>query len=207
MLSQIPQKRLLLYLLLVGALPLFLVILYSFSNRNTLTDLQEKMEQTQEYALLQERKQAHNKAVRNHYRDADRFYIDKYLEKVVLLKPEINSLNDIMQNKNFAGDDTVKKRYDFLTGMGNKLLFSEGTVDTLPTYQETVVSLVHPVEVNVDDIAALLALIEGQKIGEHEPGPNRPQLQIIDFNLDKKSPRDKNEVFLLNLKILKREFL
>jgi hypothetical protein len=207
MFNQIPQKRLLLYIMLLGALPLLLVVLYFFSSQTALDDLRNSIQQTENNAFLQARKQAHNKAVQNHYRDADRFYIDKHLEKITLLEPEIQSLKDVINNKNFAGDDNVKKRLDFLTGPSNKLLFSEGVVDTSPTFQETIASLVHPVEVNAEDVATILALIEGNQIGPHQAALNRPQLVIIDFNLDKKSTANKNEVFQLNMKILKREIL
>jgi len=207
MFNQIPQKRLLLYILILGTLPLLLVAFYFFSSQTSLDDLRNSIEQTENYAFLQARKQAHNKAVLNHYKDTDRFYVDKYLEKITLLEPEIQSLKDVINNKNFAGDDNVKKRLDFLSGNSNKLLFSEGVVDTSPAFQETIASLVHPVEVNAEDVASILALIEGEQIGTHQAAPNRPQLIIIDFNLDKKSIANKNEVFQLNMKILKREIL
>ncbi|MBS4167788.1 hypothetical protein [Parachlamydia sp. AcF125] len=207
MLSQIPQNRLLLYLMLLGALPLLFSIAYFFSNQSEITYLKKFIEDTQSQAFLQARRQANNKAVSHHFKDADRFYIDKQLEQLTFLKPEIQSLKEVMENKNYAGDDTVRKRFDFLTGSANKLLFSEGVVDTLPGFQETVVTQVHPVEVDASDIATILSLIEGQKIGKHEPAPNRPQLILIDFNLEKKALANKNEIFTINMKLLKREIL
>ncbi|CCB84971.1 hypothetical protein [Parachlamydia acanthamoebae] len=207
MFSQIPQNRLLLYLMLLGALPLFLSTIYFFSNENAVDSLKNSIEETENQVFLQAKRQANNKAVSNHFRDADRFYIDKQLEQLTFLKPEIQSLKDVIENKNYAGDENVRKRLDFLTGPGNKLLFSEGVVDTLPGFQETIVTQVHPVEVDASDLATILALIEGQKIGEHEAGPNRPQLIIIDFSLEKKASVNKNETFALNMKLLKREIL
>ncbi len=64
----------------------------------------------------------------------------------------------------------------------------------------------HPVEVNVSDLKKILTLIEGRKIGEFETGPQKPQLMILDFKLEKKNIRENNEVFDLNMKLLKREF-
>ena len=70
--------------------------------------------------------------------------------------------------------------------------------------QET---LVHPIEVNVDDIQEILSGIEGVIIGPYEPPPNPPQLLMLDFKIDRKGISEKNEVYGLNLKLLKREFL
>lgn len=96
---------------------------------------------------------------------------------------------------------------EFLTSEGNSLVFSEGVVQTFPLFQETTETLVHPVEVNATDIQKILARIEGLKIHEFSSGPHRPQLLITDFKLDKKKVNDKSEVYLLNLKLIKREFL
>lgn len=94
-----------------------------------------------------------------------------------------------------------------MTGQGNALVFSEGVVQSFPLFQETSETLIHSVEVNPSDIQKILARIEGTKMGEYRPGPHRPQLVITEFKLDKKKVNDKNEVYLLNLKLIKREFL
>ena len=177
------------------------------SKQNHLNDLKYNLEQLEQTALLRERKQAVNMAVRNHYRDADHFYIDKYLETLVFLEPEAESLQKIITDKNFPDDELVKKRLEMLTGPGNSLAFSEGIVQSTPIFQETTETLVHPVEVNGADLQKILTKIEGVDIGEHTASPNRPQLIILDFKLDRKNITEKNEVFVLNLKLLKREFL
>lgn len=102
---------------------------------------------------------------------------------------------------------TSKKRLEFLTGTSNDLTFTEGVVQSNPIFQETTETLVHPVEIDTKDLRTILAKIEGTTIGNETPSPNRPQLIILDFKLEKKHVTDKNEVFLLNLKLLKREFL
>lgn len=121
-------------------------------------------------------------------------------------------LQKISNDKGFANDDRIKKRLDYLSGLGpaghgNELIFSEGVVQSFPLFQETVETLVHPVEVNAGDLQKILARIEGIEMGGIKTGPNRLQLLIIEFKLDKKAIHDKNEVFQLNLKLVKREFL
>jgi hypothetical protein len=207
MFKNIPVSRFILYLICLGSLPFIFVIFLFISQKNELEEFQNTLEGVEQQAFIKEKKQALNLAVRQHFRDADHFYIDKYLETMVFLEPEIEQLQKIIQDENFADDERTKKRLELLTGQGNALVFSEGVVQAFPLFQETAETLVHPVEVNVTDIQKILARIEGIKIGEFNAGPHRPQLIITEFKLDKKKLNDKNEVYLLNLKLIKREFL
>ncbi len=118
----------------------------------------------QETAMLREKKQAINMAMRNHYRDADHFYIDKYLETLTFLESEVESLQKIITDKNFPDDDGIKKRLETLTGPGNSMVFSEGVVQSSPIFQETTETLVHPIELNGSDLQKALAKIEGVEI-------------------------------------------
>lgn len=207
MFSSIPQKRLLLYILLAGTLPIIFAWLTFSSQLNSVKDLEKNILNVQSQAYSREKKQSVNMAVRGHYRDADHFYIDKNLETVTLLEPEIESLKSMTTNPNFNDDENIKKRLDLLTGPANKISFTEGVVQSSPTFQEVTETLVHPIEINVSDLREILCLVEGISIGDCTPPPNRPQLIILDFKLDKKNVSEKNEVFQLNLKLLKREFL
>lgn len=207
MLDSIPFSRALLYAMLFFLIPIVIVGGYIYSNVRSLNLINDKIENVQLLALQQEKKQAANITVINHFKDADHFYIDKYLEVLNFLEPEVEALQKIVQNKNFTDDEVLKKRLEFLTGTGNAMRFSEGVVQTHPQFQETTETLIHPVEVNLQDIQKILAFTEGIKIGSFSPAQNRPQLHIIEFKLEKKKSIDKNEVFLLNVKLLKREFL
>ncbi len=207
MFSQIPLKRLLLYVLLVGLLPPLLALLFFLSRKNSVEALRNNILMVKDLGSKRERKQALNIAVRNNFHDADHFYIDKQLETLSFLQPEIEGLQKAMSNKNFPDDENIKKRLEVLTSTANNMVFTEGVVQSTPQFQEVTESLVHPVEVNVEDLKTILARIEGTEIGKEAPGPNRPQLIILDFKIEKKSITEKNQVFLLNLKLLKREFL
>jgi hypothetical protein len=207
MFKNIPLSRAILYLLCLGLLPFLFVVFLFISQKNDLKDLQENLETIEHLAFMKEKKQALNMAVHQHFRDADHFYIDKYLETLVFLEPEIEQLQKIVEDKNFSDDDRVKKRLEFLTTDANALVFSEGIVQTFPLFQETAETLVHSVEVDSKDIQKILARVEGMKIGEFTPGTHRPQLVVTEFKLDKKKVNDKNEVYLLDLKLIKREFL
>lgn len=207
MFKNIPKTRLLLYGMLAGLLPFIFVLIGYYSEKSDVENLHSAIEDMQQTALTRERKQATNMSIRNHYKDADHFYIDKHIETLTFLEPEVESLQKLVSNKNFAGDELAKKRLEQLTGTANTMVFSEGIVQSTPTFQEVTETLVHPVEVNTSDLQKILARIDGVPIGPYTPGPNRPQLIILDFKLDRKNVTDKSEVFTLNLKLLKREFL
>lgn len=204
--SNIPQSRLILYLMIGGLLPVFFAIFNFVTRLNAVDQLQENMEHVKQLAYIREKKQSLNMIVKEHYKTADHFYIDKHLETLSFLKPETETLHKLVNNKYFAGDESVKSRLEYITGPSNSLLFSEGNVQAYPFFQETIASLVHPVEVNVDDLKKILALVEGEEIPPYGPAPKRPQLIILDFKLDKKEATPNNDVFLLNLKLLKREY-
>lgn len=207
MFPNIPIKRALLYIMLGGLIPVFFAILTVIAENRTASELRSSLQEMQQMAMIREKKQATNMAVRNHYRDADHFYIDKHLETLTFLEPEIESLQKILSNPNVAEDETAKKRLEFLTGPSNSMSFSEGVVQSAPFFQETTETLVHPVEINASDLQKILTKVEGVGIGAYKPDTNRPQLIILDFKLDRKTIAEKNEIFTLNLKLLKREFL
>lgn len=203
----IPQSRIILYLLIAGLLPVVFALFYISSQLSEVEDLSNSLALVENQAFIREKKQALNMTVREHFKGADHFYVDKHLETQNFLEPETESLQKLVNNRYFAGDESVRKRLEFVTGTENSLLFSESNVQAYPFFQETTATLVHPVEVNVADLKKILTLIEGQPIGNNEPGPDRPQIIILDFKIDKKEASENNEVFLLNMKILKREYL
>lgn len=207
MFSSIPPKRLLMYLMVAGLIPIAIAWFFYSSRLDSVNELSRQISYLQDMAFVLENKQSSNLAVRSHFNDADHFYIDKNLETLDFLEPEVESLNGMLNNPNFPDDDNIKKRLETLTGNGNAMIFTEGVVQSTPTFQEVTETLVHPVEVNVSDLQNILCRVEGIPLNNCTPPPNRPQLIVLDFKIDKKNVSEKNEVFLLNLKLLKREFL
>jgi len=205
LLSGIPQSRLIAYILLLGLIPIFLVVFQLSVASSEVASLQDDIQATVERAIIKEKRQTNNKAVIDHYKNADRFYIDKYIESIQLLRPEIEALEKISRQNNFIENEAVTNRLRELKG-NNKLVFAEGVVQTNPGFTETPETLVKPVEVDLNDLQNILSKIEGVDIGPYQPGPNPPQLLITEFKLEKKTAGEDNEVFSLNLKLLKREF-
>lgn len=207
MFQSIPLKRKLLYLMLAGIVPIVFSWMSFSSTLDRIGQVEWRIWNIQEQAYNRERKQSANVAVLNHYAHADHFYIDKNLETMSFLEPEIESMKRMQEDQNFPDDENIKKRIEALTGSANSMVFTEGVVQSTPLFQEVTETLVHPVEVDVDDIKRILCKVEGIPIGDCTPPPDRPQLIILDFKLEKKNISENNDVFLMNLKLLKREFL
>lgn len=205
--KNLQKEKQIVFLIGTAFLPLLFVIINFIAQKNTLDELKSNLNDTEYLSSTREKKQSVNIALRSHNKDADHFYIDKHLETLTFLEHEIDHLDKIVSNENFAEDEAIKKRLEFLTGSLNSMIFSEGVVQSHPLFQETTETLVHPVEVNISNIQQLLSHIEGVDIANFSPPPHKPQLIVLDFKLDKKCLNEKNDVFLLNLKLLKREFL
>lgn len=207
LLKSIPLKRLLLYCMLLGLLPILAVAFVFFNRLENLDSIEQNIADMQLLALQKEKKQSVNRGIRLQFTEADHFYIDKYLESLVFLTPEIKNLEEISNNPNFTEDESLRTRLDFLTNGQNRLHFAEGALQSTPIYQEMVETAAHPVQIDVEDLKKILAYVEGVPIGSIEPLPGRPQLLFLDFKLDKKNNGPSGEVFLFNAKMLKREFL
>lgn len=205
MFSSISPSRLMLYIIILGAFPLLLCFIYFFSKQTQLGNTSQLIERTQEMALIKEKRQSVNQALRQHYLQNDHFYIDKNIESLSFLDNEIEDLEKIFKDTNYIENDNVRKRLEMLKN-DNKIVFSEGAVQNYPYFSETIETLAHPIEVDASDVEEVLSKIEGIPIGPFNPGPNPPQLIITDFKLEKKKVGEKNEVFFLNLKVLKREY-
>lgn len=206
MLKNIPLSRLLLYILLIGFIPLAFAAFKVQSNYNSLSLARSQLESIQQSVYLHEKKQSSNTAIIAHYRESDHFYIDKNLESLSLLEPEINALQAVTQTSNYAGDEAIEKRLELLLS-DNQILFSEGPVQSNAVYQETIETLTKPIEVDANDLQRLLERIENIPNTAADIIEKRPQLIIVDFRLDRKAPTPNHETFLINLKLLKREYL
>ncbi len=195
------------YLLIAGMLPIALLIANFVTKNDEIEQLERNLQKIQVIAMQREQKQALNLIVREHFKGSDPLYIDKHLETLTFITPELENLRVLLNNTYFAGDEIVRQRFNYLTGSENRLLFVEGAVQNYPYFKETIANLARSVEVSLEDLKKILSLIEGVEINGNKPEKNRPQFIITDFKLDKKEATKDNFVFVLNLKLLKREFL
>ncbi len=198
-LRDIPFSRVILYLLLIGLLPIIGIGYFYTKEKKAWTEVSKHLETVQHLTQVKGLRQAPNNLVRKRFTNANPLYIDQHLESLSLLSKEKKALEELFNRPAFTGDDVAENRYAFLAGETNRLLFAERGVEVAEGMRETLEVLTHPVELDMDDLTNLLDLIDG----EH---PDQPQLIVTDLKLQKNSTHSKTEVFELTLSLIKREF-
>ncbi|MCP5469523.1 MAG: hypothetical protein H7A36_03350 [Chlamydiales bacterium] len=192
------RLRFVIYALILGLFPLFFVG-YSYLNQKRAWDHVET--QVQKLTLMHElhqKKQAINTLVRKEYAKSDPLFFDK-MSRLTFLRKEEEALRHLFSSRSFTGNEVAERRHAFITGGENRLDFVEGNMHDQEGVQECEVSLLHPVEVDADDLKRVIDSIE-------QPRAEGPQLFFTDFKLARKETPLGSEVFDLNLKILKREY-
>lgn len=206
MLLSISLSRLIFYFLLIGLLPLVFVLMEFLQKRKALLEMEQRIASLTELIVTNKQKQSQNISVRNYYLGAEHYYIDRELESLSFLQKEKEALEKIIQSEHFSGNERVQERYAFISGKNNRLSFTESNALSENGIQEITEILAHPVELDADDLKEVLARIEGRSIEDHIAPAHAPQLIVTDFQIEKKKTPHKNEVFEMNLKLIKREF-
>lgn len=203
---KIPLHRLLVYVILCGWLPILLAVVSFFYQKKLLNSQEAYVDALYQASILEREKQEINEHVYQYYRNANRRYIEEQLESLSFLHGEKEKIHHLLQLEVFKDHDTLQKRLSFLTGMQNQLIFVEGEVEAYPHYKETILSLSHPVEIDTDDLKAVLSKIENVQIEGNLPPQGCPQFIITDFKLERKSREGQSEFFRLEMKLLKRDY-
>jgi hypothetical protein len=200
LLTSIPLSRLLFYLFFLLLLP-FLFLFFDYSAKLKKVDrISSHLEKTTSLFLEKERKQAVNKVCRKQFANKERYALEKELEKISPLKREREEIERVVRKNAFLGNGPLEERLLFLNGKANRLLFTEAAATAKMGVQETVEALSHPVEVDANDLKHILKVLDGYN-------PSFPQSFITDFQLTRTRKATGGDVFLLNLKLVKREFL
>ncbi len=202
--ESITPNRMILYIAILFLLPIFYAIYSTRASQTRVDRLISRIDNTQQTAYLHEKKLAPNRAILATYRDADRSYLDKYVESISLLQAETTMLQQALNNPVVAPDPFLISRMEAIKK--NTIQFSEGTAEPYPFFKETPETLARPVEVDLSDIRKILSEVEGITIGSDEPGPHRPQLIITDYKLERKTTPRQGQLYSLTLKLIKREY-
>lgn len=206
-LSRIPPLRLLCYLMVLGILPVACALCFNIKASDRLEAIGTAIAHVQHQVCMWQRKQSINRDVRRFYQDADRYYLDKYLESISSCQREVSEISRLIEDDPSLPDRDLLQRLEFLKGNENRFRFAEGALESYAQIRETTEKLVHPVEVSQLDLPLLLSRLEGPPMGEERSHWVGPQILITDFSMQRKSARGANEVFVIDLQFIKREFL
>lgn len=136
------------------------------------------------------------------YSNSEPYFVDQHLESLPLMQANLKEHLAMKNHPACRNREGLEKRIAFLESAENRLTFAEENIRSSKRIKETQERLIHPVEINRDDLEHLLSLIEDVSIGPYQPDPRSPQLLIEDFTLTKKDPA----TYELNLSLMKREF-
>jgi hypothetical protein len=203
--GSIPQNRLILYILLLGFIPLFFVFSHLNSQKKLQSKLNEHLSSLLQDVTAQQNRELYNHITKKTFQGKDQFYLNKELESLQVLEGESEELKKILKTSFHPDEEAIRRRLHFLSSGQNAISFSEGGEKRFSFCQETTSTLAHPVEVNVSDIKKILSRIEGVEIGGEKPKDSRPHLIVSEFRLHKKEGF-LHETFVLNLQVIRREY-
>ena len=191
-------------ILLLAPLPFFYCLFSFFIKVGHLNQLEMRFEQLHRQSLLLQSDQKKEKHLLSFLKSPDLHYIDKHIEPLVFLLPEIKKLEAFCAENSDA--ETVQKRLHFLKEE-NRLRFVEEEIRSNELFREIEEKQQVTIELNEEDLKKLLCLIEGVTIWPYGPKEGRPQLIIRDFKLSKKALSSQEKVFVVALELIKRESL
>lgn len=196
----------LLWLLLAAApIPFFICLFHFFFGVQKLTQLEDEMERIHvKMTMLQESRQKESSLLAS-LKNPDPHYLDKHVETLIFLLPEIKKLETIQLEN--PEEELTAKRLHFLKEGANRLRFSEEQIRANDQFRETEEKQEQPIELNEEDLKKLLCLLEGVTIWPYGPKEGRPQLIIKDFKITKKELPPHEKVFVVSLQFIKRENL
>jgi hypothetical protein len=193
-----------LWILLASApIPFLLSFFHFFGGLQTLNQYKEEMERIQAKTLLVQESERKENSLLASLRHPDPHYLDKHIETLTFLLPELKKLEGIHAEN--TEEERSRQRLHFLKEGGNRLLFSEEHIRANEIFREIEERQQHPVEMNEEDLKKLLCLVEGITIWPYGPKEGRPQLIIKDFSLTKKELSSQEKIFVVSMQIIKRE--
>lgn len=191
--------------IMTGIACCILSLSYHLSSQHKLDRLKQTAMELKKRKEWTMKKEGLEKQLLSQLKSADRDYVEKELESLKVLTPEIKKLKALLHSD--PNNASLKERLGFLESGQNTLHFREQNFQRVGNFQEVDVIQDHPVEMNRDDLKALIARIENKAIGSFSPGKNPPSILIKKFELFKKPMSSNEETYLVNLELTKHEIV
>ena len=175
-------------------------LLHFFHKLQSLNAMEKKAHLLQAKLDLFKKQQIQEQYFIKKLETADRYYVNKYIESLLFLEPEIKRLQAVAHL-----DESSKKRLCFLKDGPNQLQFAEENMQRVDQYQEVEEKQLHAVEMNEEDLKKVLSRIEEIEMGTFPINNGAPQLIIKNFQLLKKAITPQEQVYLVTMQMIKRE--
>jgi hypothetical protein len=204
--QKIPHNRMILYMLLIGCLPLGFIWWNYRAEKTHLEHIERMISMVRIKQEKQNTKEIFNKATIRTYRGKDPQYLQTHVASIKLLQQELLALQKVSPHSFFIDEESLRKRISFLSGKENTISFTETPLKSSKQAHEYVLSFAHPVELDVRDLQTLLERIEGINPEKNSCLDSRPHLMILECSLQKKKS-SLCEAFVTQIKILKRDYI
>ena len=183
--------------------PVILVIGYLFFQQLELQDLENHFSSSMFKGKSALAKKQRKEIFLNRYSSADPYFINRQIESLKFLNEEKKELQQLIQHPALANKKIFEERLHFISGEENQLNFDEENIRSSKKIKETDEKQRHIVQMDEKDLEKTLSLIEGVSMGA-----GTPQLIVRNFQMKKiKTPIQNNEVFEVEMELLKREWL
>jgi hypothetical protein len=192
-------------LLLAAPVPFFIFLFHFIFGMQKLEQLEGEMQRIHQKMVFLQEAQRKESFLLASLKNPDPHYLDKHVETLTFLLPEIKKLEAIQSED--SEDEHVAKRLQWLKEGGNRLRFSEENIRANELFRETEEKQQTAIELNEEDLKKLLCLIEGTTIWPYGPKEGRPQLIIKDFKLAKKELPSHEKLYTVSMELIKRENL
>src|SRR5689334_10291050 len=106
--KNIPQERLIAYLLILGIVPLFLVGLHFVAKKNEISALSDKLTELSLDVMQQNKKELSNRSVRAQFQNKDQFYLIKELESMQLMKEDVAAFKKILDSGYHQEEEQIR---------------------------------------------------------------------------------------------------
>ena len=189
----------------IAVLPLLLSFFFLFMHWQEITSLEERVDDLANIAEKSLKKRSLKFMTLKKYSNSNPYYLNHYLEPLLFCENEIHLLNRLSYHPAFSKNEQIKERLVFLKSE-NTMKFAEESTNSTSFLKETEEHLCTPIQIDIHDLEKILSLIEGRQINEHIPPKERPQLFIKSFSLTKKRTISSNEIFDIEMQLIKREF-
>ena len=193
------------FLALIASLPILSFAILS-QNQHSINELEFRFFKAIRKAKSAMEKKGRRERFLERHSKPDPYFLDTQIESLHFLTREIDRLKTWSAHPAIPRKELIHDRMAYLQSEDNRLTFVEEEIQTSDLFKETIEKQRHPIQVDTQDLAELLSIIEDvPKIGG-QPIFRRPQLLITDFSLKKMKTPLNDEVFELNIDLLKREF-
>jgi hypothetical protein len=197
----IPPHRVVCYVILASLLPVLIALVWTDSVISSAEADQARLLLLGEKIQKKSATQETNRQIIQKYRHGDPLYLHHKIEPLPLLTSETALLKTRLTRTVLPEDNMLEKRLNALSS-DNHLCFVEGTTEVSSMMKETIENQNKPVEVDSDDLATVISLLDSQD----ENTDQKPHLIIAEAKIDRRKGLFQ-QTWGFMLKIIRREYL